>query len=124
MSTIIQHIAKARHNEQFYKSLDIDRTMFKDWVVVGIFYTALHFIDAYFSLRDKHPFAHGLRDDWVKNDWKLSAIYPDYRDLKEYRSKASYKFYDFSSQQIKNEVIPLLGSIKEFLRKAEPKLGI
>ncbi|MBM3252908.1 MAG: hypothetical protein FJZ16_01485 [Candidatus Omnitrophica bacterium] len=111
------HIEKAQHNEKFYLSFDAEKTDYKDWVVVGIFYSALHYIDAYFALRNKHPFAHGMRDDWVKDDSHLSQIWPEYRDLKEYRQKASYKVYAFSTQEIKNDIIPLLRSIKNYLQK-------
>lgn len=118
----IAHLKKAQHNEKFYQSFDIEKTPYKDWVVVGIFYSALHFIDAYFSLQNKHPFAHGMRDEWVKDDLRLSQIWPDYRELKEYRQKASYKIHDFSSREIKNDILPLLGSIKDFLQKICPSL--
>ena len=113
----IAHLKKAQHNENFYLSFDVEKTPYKDWVVVGVFYTALHFIDSYFALNNKHPFAHGMRDDWVRNDWRLSKIWLDYRDLKEYRQKASYKVYEFSVQEIKNDIFPLLDSIKNYLQK-------
>ena len=115
-----EHLAKAKHNEDFYLSFDIDSTLYKDWVVVGVFYTAVHFIDAHFALLNKHPFAHSMRDEWVKNDWRLSKIWPDYRDLKEFRQKASYKTYNFTSQEIKDEVLPLLATIKHFLQGLPP----
>ncbi len=113
----IAHLKKAQHNENFYLSFDVEKTHYKDWVVVGVFYTALHFIDSYFALNNKHPFVHGMRDDWVRNDWRLSKIWLDYRDLKEYRQKASYKVYKFSVQEIKNDIFPLLDSIKNYLQK-------
>ena len=117
MPNRIAHLKKAQHNENFYLSFDVEKTPYKDWVVVGVFYTALHFIDSYFALNNKHPFAHGMRDDWVRNDWRLSKIWLDYRDLKEYRQKASYKVYEFSVQEIKNDIFPLLDSIKNYLQK-------
>jgi hypothetical protein len=114
------HLLKSKHNEDFYLSFDIGKTLYKDWIVVGIFYSALHLIDAHFALSNKHPFAHGMRDEWIRNDWRLSKIWPDYRDLKEFRQKASYKIYDFTSQKIKDEVFPLLDSIKKFLQGLTP----
>lgn len=122
MPNISDHLKKAKHNEDFYSSFDITKTDYKDWTVVGIFYTALHLVDAYFAQKNVHPFAHGMRDEWVKKDWKLIKIYPDYRDLKEYRQKASYKIYDFKSEEVKNDVIPLLDSIKTFLKNLTPPI--
>lgn len=117
MPNRIAHLKKAQHNESFYLSFDVEKTPYKDWIVAGVFYTALHFIDSYFALKNRHPFAHGMRDDWVRDDWRLSKIWLDYRDLKEYRQKASYKVYEFSVQEIKNDIFPLLDSIKDYLQK-------
>ena len=122
MPNRIEHLKKAKHNEDFYSSFNIDETLYRDWVVAGIFYAALHFIDAYYSAENKHFFAHGMRDEWIKNDWRLSKIYFNYRDLKEYRQKASYKIYEFSTQEIKNDILPHLESIKKFLYSLKPSV--
>ena len=114
------HIKKAQHNEQFYLIFDLDKTIYRDWVVVGVFYTALHLIDAYLATKNIHPFSHGMRDDWVKKTPELDKIWCDYRDLKEFRMKASYKVYEFSSQEIRKDVLPLLNTIKENLHDLQP----
>lgn len=117
-----EHIKKAKHNESFYLSLEIDKTPYKDWVVTGIFYTALHLIDAYLAAKNIHSFSHGMRDDWVKKNRELDQIWLDYRDLKEFRMKASYKIYEFSSEEVKQDVLPLLSSIRNGLRNLSPFL--
>lgn len=117
-----EHIKKAKHNESFYSSLEIDTTPYRDWVVSGVFYTALHLIDAYLATKDVHPFSHGMRDDWVKKNRELEKIWLDYRDLKEFRMKASYKIYEFRSEEIKQDVLPLLSSIRKGLRELSPSL--
>jgi len=114
------HLKKAKHNERFYASLDTKGTPYKDWVVTGVFYTALHLIDAYLATQNIHPFSHGMRDDWVKKNRELDKVWLDYRDLKEFRMKASYKLYEFSFEEIKQDVLPLLDSIKNNLRGLKP----
>lgn len=115
-----QHLNKARHNERFYLSFDKDKTPYKDWLVAGVFYTALHLIDAYLATKNIHPFSHKMRDDWVKNNRELEQIWLDYRDLKEFRMKASYKVYEFTSEEICRDVLPLLGSIRKGLQVLAP----
>ena len=99
-----EHLKKASHNENFYQSLALESTPYKDWLVVGVFYTALHFIDAYLAKRHIHPFSHAMRDDWVKKNRELDEIWLDYRDLKEFRMKASYKIYEFTTEEIRRDV--------------------
>jgi len=116
------HIRKSKHNEGFYKSLSIGQTPYKDWIVVGVFYTALHLIDAYLATKNIHPHSHVMRDDWVKRNRELDPIWLDYRELKEFRMKASYKIYDFAAQEIQQEVLPLLDSIRKGLRSLDPAI--
>jgi hypothetical protein len=41
------HIAQAKHNEQFASSLKSDLT-YKDWIITVCFYAALHYIESVF----------------------------------------------------------------------------
>jgi hypothetical protein len=122
MPSTKDHIKQAKHNEHFFSSLDLEKTAFKDWVVTGVFYAALHWIDAYLTVRNTQPKAHFQRDDWAKKDRKLDPIWPDYRDLKNFRGRASYEVYEFTSDEIRTEVLPLLDSIKTCLLGLEPSL--
>ena len=116
------HLKKSKHNENFYKSFELEKTPYRDWIVAGTFYTALHLIDAYLATKNIHPFSHGMRDDWVKKNRELDPIWLDYRDLKEFRMKASYKIYDFTVEEIKRDVLPLLDSIRNGLKGLAPAL--
>ena len=44
------HFSKAAHNEEFVSHLLSDeQTPYLDWAVVGIFYAALHHVDAFLA---------------------------------------------------------------------------
>lgn len=118
------HLQKAKHNETFYLSFDIKETPFRDWVVVGVFYSALHLIEAYLVTKGLHSLSHATRDDWVKNRREMDPIYFDYRDLKQLRMKASYKCCSFSATEVEKEVIPLLDSIRKTICILDPSIII
>lgn len=40
------HLAQAKHNEAFLSGFDLGRTIFLDWAVTAIFYSALHYLRA------------------------------------------------------------------------------
>jgi len=109
-----EHLEKANHNEKFFQSLDVDNTCFRDWIVVGIFYCALHLIDSYFAeSENKHPPVHSVRDRWIRGNLNLENLWEKYRELKEFRKNASYEMHDFSAEEIKDDILPLLENIKE-----------
>lgn len=111
----IKHLSKADHNEKFFNSFDLKNTTFRDWVVVGIFYAALHYYEAYFANQNKHSRNHDLSDDWIANDDNISESYLNYRELKEQRWNASYWSKSFSADEITNSILPKFNSIKSLI---------
>ena len=109
----IEHLNKAAHNENFFKRFDVDTTEFRDWVVVGIFYAALHYYEAYFALDGKHSGTHNKTEKWIKTDDRIVETYFDYRDLKQYRMDASYKDKNFTAKEITDVILPKFDNIKK-----------
>ena len=108
----IEHLTKAEHNEKFFRSFDMNSTDFRDWIVTGVFYAAIHYYEAYFALKNKHSGSHGTADDWISNDEKISDTHFDYRELKQQRRKASYSKKSFTSDEIRNVILPKFDNIK------------
>ncbi len=125
MPSKYSHLKKAKHNQSFYLSFDLHKTPFRDWVVTGIFYSALHLIDAYlFAKGEPQSFSHTTRDNWIKTRRELDPVWFNYRDLKEFRMKASYKCCEFTPAEIEKEVIPLLDSIRKTIRLLDSSIVI
>ena len=108
----IKHLSKAEHNEKFFSNFDINSTDFKDWIVIGIFYSAIHYYEAYFALKNKHSGSHDTTDDWISNDQSISDTYYDYRELKQQRYEASYRAKRFTPDEIRNSIFPKFDNIK------------
>lgn len=114
----VKHFSKGDHNEKFFNSFDLDKTTFRDWVVVGIFYTAIHYYEAYFAKSNRHTRSHETQDNWISNDKKISSTYDDYRELKQHRWKASYQAYNFKAEEIRDSILPKLQNIKSIVLTA------
>jgi len=108
-----KHLSKALHNQDFFTGIDVDNTKFRDWVVVGIFYSILHYYEAYFASLNRHSSSHDISDDWIAQDNNLQPTYTDYRELKQYRWEASYRSRNFSIDEIKNTILPIFNNIKK-----------
>ena len=116
MPTKSEHREKASQNEFFVSSLG---NPFWDWAVVGVFYAALHYVEAYLATKNIHSGSHPLRDSHVQRDPSLRAIYAKYRELKDESRDARYDAAVIFSQAdvkrlqanldtIKNLINPLL----------------
>ncbi len=108
----VKHLSKAEHNEKFFRSFDMNNTDFRDWIIIGMFYAAIHYYEAYFALKNKHSGSHDTADDWISNDTKISDTYYDYRELKQQRWYANYKAKRFTPDEIKSVVLPKFENIK------------
>ncbi len=115
MPDCAEHIQKAKHNEDFYASLDLDSTDYRDWIVVGVFYAALHFVAAYLAQQNCHPASHPVTDKYFSRVRVLRQIYRPYRTLKDDRRDASYGMREFTSDEIRSDIFPHLESIKAHL---------
>lgn len=83
------HIEQARHNARFYAT--INKSAFKDWAVTVLFYTGLHYIDAFLAQkRNIHPSQHKARDNAVAMVAELKPIYGNYSALKNASFNARY----------------------------------
>lgn len=78
MGTKNSHLNKARHNHAFIAAFNLKETEFLDWAVVAIFYSALHWIDAYLAAKGfaEYKGSHTKRKDLI--DRHLSSMADDY----------------------------------------------
>lgn len=112
-----EHLQKAGHNESFVSSFNLDSTLFLDWVVTGIFYAALHYVDAYLARNNYHPKFHAQRNALILKDSNLgSAIWQSYRDFQDDSWGARYKMQEFTAHEVRTQILPYLNSLKAQLK--------
>lgn len=116
MGSLDEHITKARHNEEFIDSFNLDNSPFLDWVVNGIFYAALHYLDSYFATRNMHPSDHKTRNSYIRSTNLNLVLWTAYRNLQTDSRSARYEKRCFSPEEIRQDILPLLNDIKNQLR--------
>lgn len=118
VATKEQHLQKAQHNERFFNSFDLDITSFLDWVITGIFYSALHYIRAIASMHKFENIAsYGELDKLFNRLFVLkhnAAIYYDYRQLKDDSRDARYEMVEFTKAEVQNLRDQEFARIKSF----------
>ena len=108
-----QHLQKARHDEEFVQFLDSTAVKFTDWAATGLFYAALHYVEAYFATRGTHSPDHRARDSSVYRDKRLRQIYNDYNELKNFSINARYYIIPIATDELRLNLAPRLAAIRE-----------
>ncbi len=115
-----EHLIKADNSESLsLHSLDPANPAAAEWALTMLFYVALHYVEAYFSLKGEHYKNHGPRDAAIKRDPTLGVIYRDYRELYVYSREARYEAVSFTFSDIR-DVTPHLNNIKNKIRSLLP----
>ena len=99
MPTLGQHRAAARANELL--AVHLASTEWKDWAAVVGFYTAMHWVDAYFADRiNFHPRDHSTRERAVANTRDLDLIAAQYLALRRTCDRVRYSLAKLSDAEI------------------------
>ena len=98
-----QHLDQASKNERLYHQFDLDKTEFLDWAVTVLFYSLLHYLDAFLAQRQpsRHPRSHAERDDEVGRSGQLTQVWQFYRRLKDESRNARYEVPSFTPASVR-----------------------
>ncbi len=90
MPTRKQHLSHARRSRQLYGLLTDQGAKQREWLIVLLFYAALHEIEAWLEGRGIHSGSHGQRERIVSQEPLLRPIYQQYRQLRTDSNNARY----------------------------------
>lgn len=112
-----EHIAQAQHNRTFWSGFDLDSTPFLDWVVTGIFYEGVHWVEAFLATQSHHSDDHRQRLSAMRrNATQLGAIPTELEVLKQESENARYRCYKHTSNDIYQDLIPIADKIKTHMQ--------
>jgi hypothetical protein len=117
LPTSKEHVNQAKSNEALAEFLK--DTPYPDWRATVFFYTALHYVQSYFTSRNppQRPSRHTERDTAIQSDRHISTvIWDDYRSLKDWSYKTRYDGHKPTPEDFKTDIIPSLNAIKKHLK--------
>ena len=110
-----EHIAQAEKNERLYENLL--GTEFNDWAITGLFYAALHYVDAYIVMRTgTSPSNHRARNRLVERTLNLTEIRLAYIELYRSSRNVRYKIPAVSANQAMQVKAQLFDPIRAHIR--------
>jgi len=125
MASQAKHVEQADRNFQCSEALaNLNPVRFTDWEVTTLFYSALHYVEAYLAgsgIDYPHPKKHSQRKDELANRSALDSIALNDRSLHDYSENARYELAMYSEAEvamlrddefvpIRDEILSLLGA--------------
>lgn len=117
------HEDQATRNHSFWTGIDIQTTPHLDWVVTGMFYEAVHWIESYLATQSCHSRNHGDRSSNIAlhpalhNDPSLAV---DYGTLRTESENARYWCYRHTPQQVTADLVPVISRVRNSIQVALP----
>jgi hypothetical protein len=101
-----RHIQQAERNEDLYEYLGRATPPYYEWQVVALFYSALHYVDAYLATlslpNGVHPGSHSERNYLVRVEAFLRGLWVDYRELQDRSRDARYDLVSFRPTDVRD----------------------
>lgn len=97
MPTLQRHLAQAERNERLADAMASATERYMEWEVTVLFYSALHYVDAFLATRGLHPKNHYDRKQLVANQTNVARYY---EILFKRSMNARYHFYQFTPQEV------------------------
>ena len=96
-----EHLRRAQENESLAVGLlgEADKPYCTDWAITLLFYSAVHWVDGYLAQKNQRPTSHLHRDTIIETNGSLTAIYRDYRRLKDMSEEARYNIACYGKKQ-------------------------
>jgi hypothetical protein len=98
MPSEAQHIWQAEHNEEVFRYLGDGFADYRDWQVTMLFYSMVHYVNAYLVHDGAAPESHQARELAVNTDARLRSFSPQYRELTQRCWEARYGVIGFNMQ--------------------------
>ena len=95
----------------------MDNPAARGWAATISFYSALHYVEAFFSKRGVHSADHRTRDSNLCRQSETMAIYDDFCELKNISTSARYFGQYPSKIEYSVEVAPAFQAVKAAMEK-------
>lgn len=111
------HLSVARDNELLASHLNMDSGAARGWAATISFYSALHYVEAFFSKSGKHSADHRTRDSNLYRYPETMKIYDEFCELKSISTSARYFGQYPSKIEYSIEVTPAFQAVKTEMEK-------
>ena len=107
-----EHATRSKRNEEFAESLDLTDPIRENWAVVAAFYSALHYVEAFFVKHGTPCHRHEDRNEQFKGDKRIRASYANYQYLYTLSRTARYQCVGLPDKAYSKDAKAHLAAVK------------
>jgi hypothetical protein len=97
MGSQASHISQAKHNESLATRLNDGMMEYKDWILITLFYSAVHYVESVRATKGDHSANHAERSNFIRDSYKSNRNFRNaYKSLKDGAWEARYLHDDVS----------------------------
>ena len=100
MPSTNEHLAKAQGNKTFAYNLGVTTPTAIGWALTALFYSALHYVEAYNAKYGQHFSKHEDLSRDIGRNPVLQPIYGDYKDLLVFSWNARYRPVQYDAARL------------------------
>jgi hypothetical protein len=104
MPTQPEHLYKAKNNKLCADKMSRDNPTSVGWVLTVLFYSALHYVEAYNAKFNTHFSQHADRNEDMGKNPVLKPIFSNYQELSTYSWNARYKPCGYGEKEIQEAI--------------------
>lgn len=120
MASSEQHLSKAERNENLYRDLcrlEYTEPEYTEWEVVALFYSLLHYVEAYRVVRERqNSNNHSDRNKFVWESADSREIWHAYSYIYRLSMTARYEVVSFSTEEVRRIEINQYAAIRQHVR--------
>ena len=120
MASREQHLRKAERNENLYRDLcrlEHTEPEYTEWEVVALFYSLLHYVEAYRVVRERqNSDNHSDRNRFIWESADLREIWHAYSYIYRLSMTARYEVVPFSAEEVRHIEINQYAAIRQHVR--------
>lgn len=120
MPTKDKHIQQYKKNKTLANTDTLKKEEYKDWRIVIIYYSALHYIDSSYADANIHPLTHVKRKEIFEKLSGYDEILDDYDNLEMLSRKSRYNCVNISDREVE-DALENLKTIEDFIEKLNKK---
>ena len=115
MGSQVSHLSQAKHNESLATQLTDGTMEYKDWILITLFYSAVHYVESVRAIKLDHSGNHGDRGKFVSESYKRNRNFRNaYKSLNEGAWDARYLHADVSRTDCAKDYYDA-SDVREFL---------
>lgn len=122
LPSLVEHLETAKRNHGISKFLLDSKNEYTEWIVISLFYSAIHFLEAYLASLPVpyHPGSQSERNNSVVRYFSKDC-YKNYALLKDRSIEARYYCKLFKPEYIHSSVIPAFEFFKNRVSERLPQ---